>query len=67
MLYLTEDDSNMLNEAADALDRAQRERDAMSDVVRETESAVADGWASKSMRDAVIRYRASLPSPEPKP
>jgi hypothetical protein len=41
-----------------ALDKAQRERDAMQSVVKQAETAVADGYASKSMREAVIRYRA---------
>jgi hypothetical protein len=44
-----------------ALDKAQRERDAMSEIVSEAESAKSDGWASNAMRDAVVRYRASFP------
>jgi len=57
---------NAIRWLADALDKAQRERDAMRDIVHEAEVARADGWASTSMRDAVIAYRASLPSPEGK-
>jgi hypothetical protein len=47
-----------LRKWADALDKAQRERDAMRPIVKQAETAVADGYASKSMREAVIRYRA---------